>query len=197
MKKITKKARIEKAREIIDRNLMDVPFSADDWDEFRSVTGIEADGAIRRVNPSYPTTDPRHVRFIINGEEVPISWRKSIEGRDPKKDLTAAMRLAVSPCLREYRDAVDPACNHCGSADYPTVDHVWPPFDHIMQEFIDTCGPVELKNEQNGIGHVIADINVEADWVAFHASRASYQILCRSCNASKGKTKSVRKSKDA
>lgn len=196
MKKITKKARLEKAREVIDRNAMNVPFGPEDWDEFQDAVQMPgATGAIRRVNPSYPNSDPRHVRFFIDGEEVAASWRKSIEGRKPKNDMMRALRLAIQPCMYEFKDAVkEQGCTHCGGEDNLQVDHVWPPFDEIAQRFLDSRnGDIKLVNEKNGIGWVMGDLDVEAEWVAFHASRAEYQILCRSCNASKGNTKAVRK----
>lgn len=199
MKKVTKKARLEKAREVIDRNVLNVPFSDADWQEFQEAVQMpNASGAVRRVNPSYPHSDPRHVRFFIDGEEVAASWRKAIEGRNPKNDMVRALRLAVQPCLYEFKDAVEwLGCTHCGSTDNLQVDHVWPPFDDIAQKFLDRKnGDVKLENEKNGIGWVIADPDVEGEWVAFHASHAEYQMLCRSCNASKGKTKAVRRSID-
>src|SRR5690554_1189395 len=182
MKKITKKWRLEKAREIIDRNVIDVPFSDEDVVEFALVAGMDIEGAIRRNNPSYPRSDPRHVRFIVNGEEIAMSWRKAIEGRDPKKDMTRALRLAVQPCMYEFKDAVEwLGCSHCGSEDHLQVDHVWPPFDDIAAEFLASKGgKVELENERNGIGWVMACMDAEAEWIAFHAARAEYQILCRS-----------------
>lgn len=196
MKPLTKKARIEQARVIIDRNVLDVPFTAEDLEEFIEVTGMgQVTGAVRRLNPTYPNADPRHVRFILDGVETAVSWRKAIEGKNPKSDLQRALRVAIAPCLREFKDAMEGQdCNHCGSTEYLQVDHVYPPFQEILEAFIAHKGEdIELKNEANGIGWVIADIDVEAEWVAFHASRAEYQILCRSCNASKGNTRAVRK----
>jgi hypothetical protein len=38
----------------------------------------------------------------------------------------------------------------------------------------------------DGIGDVMADADVEAEWVEFHGKRAAYQLLCRQCNSSKG-----------
>lgn len=197
MKPPTKTARIEQAREIIDRNVLDVPFSETDLQEFVNVTGMQhITGAIRRINPTYPRADPRHVRFIIDGVETAASWRKAIEGKNPKADLQRALRVAVAPCLREFKDDTEEqGCANCGSTENLQVDHVWPPFQTISEEFIaHKLGQIELKNEENGIGWVIADIDVETEWIAFHAARAQYQILCRSCNASKGNTKAVRRS---
>ena len=34
---------------------------------------------------------------------------------------------------------------------------------------------------------LLADPDQEARWIAFHASRAIYQVLCRSCNSAKGR----------
>lgn len=196
MKPLTKKARIEKARAIIDRNVLDLPFSAEDLAEFIEITGMKhITGAIRRVNPTYPNSDPRHVRVIKDGVEEAQSWVNSIRGKKPNAHLQQALRIAINPCTKAFKETVkDQNCAHCGSDDYLQVDHVDPPFQAILEAFIEhKDGRIELKNEVNGIGWEMADMDVEAEWVAFHASRAKYQILCRSCNASKGATKSVRR----
>lgn len=195
MRTDTKKYKTMKAKEIIDRNVLDVPFSDEDWQEFKALTGIDATGAVRRRNPSFPS-DPRHVRFYVEGEEVPISWGKAINGRNERSETISALRSCAFDCMREFRDSVDQVCEHCGATENLTVDHLWPPFDTIAQEFIDEYGKVELVNHRDGRGQVVKDVDVEAAWIAYHAQRATYQLLCRSCNASKGKTRHVRRLTD-
>lgn len=193
-KRITKKWRVEKAREIIDRNEIDVPFPPGDVEEFAEVVQVAIEGAVRRFNPTYPS-DPRHLWVTVGGVDRPLSWNKAIKGRSEQQETMQALRLAVSPCLQEFRDAVEgEPCAHCGATDLLQVDHVWPPFYDIAQAFISSQdGVVKLENLDNGQGWVMADPDTEASWVAFHAARAEYQILCRSCNASKGKTEGVRR----
>lgn len=196
-KPITKKALIERAREIIDRNQIDVPFSADDLIEFSEVTGTEVRFAVRRINPTYP--DPRHVHVIAYDWSEPRqwSWVKAIRidrDRDPaeasamrrRTNEQRALRESVKDDLREFRECCEPqVCEQCGSVDDLCADHLHPPFIDIANEFLNHYGPIELA-EFPGSSDRIADPNVEAAWVAFHAQRATYQLLCRPCNSSKG-----------
>jgi 5-methylcytosine-specific restriction endonuclease McrA len=194
----TKKSLVERARLIIDRNQLDVPFSAEDVAEFADVTGTHIRFAVRRRNPAFPK-DPRHVHVIAYDWTSPQewSWVKAINisrDRDPEDALRMrrhqreqqALRYCIAKDLREFLDSQWPAeCAACGSTDHLTADHAGTPFIHIAREFISLLGPIELLDTP-GMGATIADANMEATWIAFHASRASYSVLCRSCNSKKG-----------
>lgn len=55
----------------------------------------------------------------------------------------------------------------------------------IAMAFIE-LNPGFALRKVKGCGDLIADIDLEAHWIAFHAARATYQLLCRSCNSRKG-----------
>lgn len=197
-KRVSKKSLIERARSIIDRNEMDVPFSPDDLIDFSEVTGTEVRFAVRRVNPTWPK-DPRHVHAIVYDWTEPgeWSWRKAIEidrDRDPAQaaelrrrfNEQKALRESIREQLREFRECVDPQqCELCGSGNDLCADHLDPPFIEIANEFLRQYGPLRLSPFPGCCDH-IADPDVEAAWIAFHAQRATYQLLCRSCNSKKG-----------
>jgi len=194
----TKKALIEQARAIIDRNQIDVPFPPGDVAEFADVTGTNVTFAVRRINPTFPK-DPRHVHVIAYDWSEPRewSWVKAINisrDRDPEEAARMrrhqheqkALRYAIARDLRDFLDAQDPAeCVSCGPADDLTADHAGEPFVKIARAFMDEHGPLELR-ETPGMGATLASLDVEAAWIAFHASRATYEVLCRSCNSRKG-----------
>lgn len=97
------------------------------------------------------------------------------------------MRDAIQADLDDAFDAIEPKeCAICLATEDLTCDHTDLAFVDIANEWIATRGTVVIKDGPHGVGSVIADIDLEADWIAFHASRATYQIACRSCNSQKG-----------
>jgi hypothetical protein len=187
--KITKKWRMEKAREIIDRNFMHVPFGFDDLTEFSFVCGHEITGAVRKINPEFPN-DHRHLHTEIDGVWAARSWRKLITPLSELQRAKTIMRAVIRTDIREYMESAEPQeCAQCESVDDLTVDHVAPPFDYIAAAFIEENGIPEIHIPENPFNIIdrFECPDLEAKWIAFHASMACYQILCRSCNASKGK----------
>ncbi len=187
--RITKKWRIEKAREIIDRNRIDVPFCESDTAEFAGVCEQPITGAVRKINPQYPK-DPRHLHTEIGGVWDARSWKQFINPISMLQKTKLVMRHVIWEDLRDFASCAEPKeCAICGSTEDITVDHVSPPFDHIATEFILANGLPEIKDPDSPLEVVnqFTDINLEAKWIAFHASMACYQLLCRSCNARKGK----------
>jgi DNA-binding transcriptional regulator YdaS (Cro superfamily) len=195
--RLTKKSRKDRVRQIIDSYEFDVPFSQEHVDELSKLTGVCLTEVQRKFNEQYPS-DPRHLRVRYCGIDAanddpmvddegltPFSWNKAIS---PPKALTEAkkvMRDAIKSDLKEFREAVDPACEACGATEDLCADHLYP-FDAIVDEFIEQHGMPELKDGPPGAGKVIADEAWHDAWVLFHTERAVYQLLCRSCNASKG-----------
>ena len=177
MKKRTKKWRIEKAREIIDRNHIDVPFPVEDLIDFSDVVELCVDGAIRKVNPQFPS-DPRHLHTLIDGK-----WEA------PESEVKRVMRFLIRDDLADFMSCIEPKeCAYCGAVYDLTVDHVDPPFNHIAKSFMKIHGlPEVVDNPDTGmVTKCFADFNIEAQWIAYHAENACYQVLCRSCNARKG-----------
>ena len=197
-KRPPKKAVYEAARALIDTQPMNVPFDDEALSAFSLLTGTALSMAIRRRNPAFPS-DPRHVHVLAYGWDEPQewSWRKAIDAayaRDPAEhrrtlqlqEQLRAMRFAVRSDMREFRDAAEPQeCSGCGATEDLTCDHAGTPFIRIACDFMAQRGLLPLKS-QPGCGQVIASIDDESEWIAFHASRSSYELLCRSCNSAKG-----------
>jgi len=66
---------------------------------------------------------------------------------------------------------------------------VSPPFDEIANDFIAEFGLPKVigSPDPSIVVNIFEDGEAEYQWAQFHAERAVYQLLCRSCNASKGK----------
>jgi hypothetical protein len=187
VKKVTKKSRLEAARCIIDRNSTFVPFSSEDLAKFSLACCVTIEGAERRPNPKFPQ-DPRHLYMKMNGEDWKvISWKKLIVGWDQDTSVKKVMREAISIDLWNFKKALKLVCERCGSVDHPSVDHVDPPFNWIAEQFIEANGLPIIADSTDGVGNVFGDSAVKVLWIKFHTTHAKYQILCRSCNSSKGK----------
>lgn len=190
---LNKTQRKERMREIIDGYPLGVPFSDADRDEVTALTGVPLEHIEHRFNQAHPS-DPRHLRVrypgkAANDELEPFSWNKAISPKKAETLAKEAMRKAVADQIDEVRQCVEPVCEECGKAmdsKDVCVDHLYP-FSVLAEQFFDQIGGLpELKDGPAGAGRVLADPSLENDWVVFHAENACYQVLCRSCNASKG-----------
>lgn len=191
-------AKIALARQIIDRYPVGQPFSDTDMQQLADLTDTELRYVVRQKNPMFPN-DHRHIHIIgydwLTSQQW--SWRQAIQiahSRDPdearanrdRQRVMFALRFAVKADMDDFRAACDPSeCGVCGSLDDITTDHVKPPFIAIAKEFMQLHPVIDLRPVP-GCGPLIACVDLEAEWIAFHAAHAVYQLLCRNCNSSKG-----------
>lgn len=180
-------ARVSAAQELIDRQGFGVEFSAGDVYAMNAILGTEFGGFKRFVNPRYPN-DRRHVFALFpSGDWRDISWNRIISPKGETTRIHNALRTAVWQDLQDALDSIKPcACAHCGAIDNLSTDHAEKPFSQIANEWLAINGTPVLVDCESGGGKQFADIGQEASWVTFHAGNAVYQILCRSCNSSKG-----------
>jgi 5-methylcytosine-specific restriction endonuclease McrA len=184
---MTKKQRLNTVRQIIDRNKIEIPFCDDDLALFNEMCGSAFEAARRMVNPSW--LDTRHIHVLVNGQWQEFSWVKAINGR-PKRPLHVVLRKSIMGRMQKYRKKhrASPcaACWASGDDIEMTVDHVNPTFSEIAEAFIAQEKQIDIIDGPAGYGKKVADPAQEARWLQFHDERAVYQLLCRSCNSSKG-----------
>jgi len=193
MKRETNKAKKARCQALIDRVPFGGMFSAAELAEFKEIIALEVLAARHMYNPTY-ASDKRYVQVQYpDGSWDGISWRNCIEGVKHKTELHKVLRTEIEPDIADFRCAVDirvcpnPNGNpRCNGADHLQVDHVGRSFYAIASEFIALFEPIETAKGPPGGVDTIKDRDVAAKWIEFHASHAVYQILCRSCNASKG-----------
>jgi 5-methylcytosine-specific restriction endonuclease McrA len=191
-------SKLERARVIIDCYAIDQPFASSHLEEMAELSGTLLRALVRKRNPLYPN-DPRHLHALAYDWLAPEqwSWRTAIQiahARNPdearaareRQKVLLALRYAVKPDMEDFRDSQQPyECAGCGCDEALTTDHKKPPFSLIAGEFLNEHPVIELRDVPGHSG-VIADVDLEAEWIAYHAARAVYQLLCRSCNSSKG-----------
>jgi hypothetical protein len=182
----TKKWRIERVRDLLDSQQVNVEFSQWATDEMNELLGTAFDSFCKRPNLVWPN-DTRHLHACFSDTWKDVSWKNLINDPPAVSYVRKAMRDAIRADLDDAFDAIDPKkCAICSTTKDLTCDHTDPAFVHIANAWISLRGSVELKDGPHGVGKVIADVELEADWISFHASRATYRIACRSCNAQKG-----------
>jgi hypothetical protein len=197
MPKMTQKAALAKARDLIDSYCLNNEFCPAALAILSDLTGTPIHYAIKRKNPSWPS-DKRHLHVMAGADTQAHqwSWRRAVEihhARDPDErrlvwwrfKVLRALRQAVQPDMDYFRKAqVTPRCAECDAIDDLTTDH-WEPFHGIALTFLLNYPNLALR-EIPGSSDGIADSEIENKWIEFHRREASYQILCRRHNSSKG-----------
>lgn len=141
--------------------------------------------------------------FFINrtdGTRVDISYLVALKGEPKSLEVEhraralSAMRRCVEPLSRAFylsERHEEMACALCGAPLYDSmahVDHV-EPFVEIASSFAGMQGgfsAILTQESRDGMGHSMSDEDMAGDWFAYHQMRATLQILCPTCNMSKG-----------
>lgn len=175
---------------IIDSHAMGEELSDGALKWFKWLAGRKFESIRRAVNPEYPS-DPRHLRELVDGQWEALSWNKLITPRSLEQEIYSVMRKAVDDQRDEFfivaMDAGHP-CQSCGCGDSQAnplqADHAGKPFSTIAAEWLSVEGQPALEDVD--VGFRFADADDEASWIIHHAGNTVWQVLCRSCNASKG-----------
>ena len=135
-------------------------------------------------------------------EETSISWITCIENlfekfnsaRNHIRDVTQAMRIAITEQTRTFRTAnTEDGCSLCklcnmlcgpGTEKVLHVDHHIIPFKFILEQFCKESA-LDLTTVEV-VDSLLADTELRQRWETHHAELATYQILCKSCNLTKG-----------
>jgi 5-methylcytosine-specific restriction endonuclease McrA len=170
-------------RALIDDNVFGKPFNEEHLQIAGALCGFTFLSITRMPCPGYPNNTRHLIVQTECGIDGPFSWSKAIRGAKGKERYDDALRKAVREDLAAVFQAAEPKeCAYCGVTTNLTVDHVDPPFSVITKDFL-ASNDVVLVTKKSCAGWHLADPD---PWINYHASRSTYQLLCRSCNASKG-----------
>lgn len=134
----------------------------------------------------------------LDGSIEDFSWKKCAEcapGDTEDQKLEKALREAVEPFTRAFRQRSIQQCAKCGRDDLPAnkfhVDHHTPSFHSILVGFkkwwILSPHPTSFDSaESNAPCFKESDSLYKQIWVNYHNERAQYQMLCYRCNLKKG-----------
>jgi hypothetical protein len=125
--------------------------------------------------------------ILRDGTKDTISWNKCLSGKQDSPDmlLSRALRTAIMYQMKIYRRSQINCCVLCSSDTQITVDHYPVKFRHIRDEFLQTHAPPTIftKNYRSQDCFREEDAEFEREWQEFHEQKASYRILCSTCNA--------------
>jgi len=193
----TIKAKIERAREIIDTYGLYQKFSDEHVYEMSTLTGVDLEN-ICRIRNTKTGKDDRFLVVRLRGEPenyVGFSWSKRIKGKhgDKSHRLREVLRNTVWHHLSDFKEnSEQQECFFCGSSsDDLHVDHCWPTFDWIVKEWIERNNYPELVKSKTGCGHVFLNEEEEKSWQKHHYNSSSFQILCSKCNIRKSDNDSL------
>ena len=105
--------------------------------------------------------------------------------RHQRARVNQAMRSSICEQVVEFATTQEKVCYACMTTDSLTVDHVWPPFSHIVSGYISQFGDPVIV-EDAGSGFKFADPDEEQRWQDYHAVEAKLGMLCQTCNRKKG-----------
>lgn len=132
--------------------------------------------------------DYRMGYVLSDGSRDTISWNKCLTGRDHTAEgiLSRAMRTSVDPQLAAFRRTQPSVCVLCGSTENMTADHYPVKFRDIKSEFlVSNPAPIEFsKNSASQDCFRVEDASYEKAWKDFHHEKATYRMLCYTCNRS-------------
>lgn len=132
--------------------------------------------------------DYRMGYVLSDGSRDTISWNKCLTGKDitARHLLTRVMRTSVDPQLAAFKRTQRDVCVLCGSTENMTVDHYPTKFRDIKAEFI-ASNPPPTEFSKNGASQDCfrgEDAEYERAWKEFHREKATYRMLCYTCNRS-------------
>ena len=120
-----------------------------------------------------------------------VSWRKGITKEIKEiNPLYSAMRNSIRRQITMWRKKHmnELYCAECGSKTFLQVDHKFPSFYTIRNDFLaKEIKPTIFDHCSFGFKFKKLDSAFKKRWQQFHKSNATYQWLCKSCNCKKGK----------
>ena len=104
-----------------------------------------------------------------------------------KNYLNECMRHTITPQIMDYRRTQILTCNNCKTTTgFMEIDHKFP-FCEIRKDFLKNREPPKdfIHLEPWGRDFLPEDKDFKDEWISYHKKHATYQVLCRSCNAKK------------
>lgn len=97
-----------------------------------------------------------------------VSWNTAINGygRSEGAQQSYQMRRDIVNQVLDYFNSAKKVCSQCNSLEKLDIDHITP-FKQIHDEYL------QLNSYE------------QASWALFHGSKATYQLLCKSCHRKK------------
>lgn len=123
----------------------------------------------------------------------PKQSKKRTAETEHHKSLRQVMRYAINRQILDFRNKTDIQCQNknCKSSGIIQyhVDHIYS-FEKLVVDFLSTVDESQIPKsfKKEGIDWLFNDDDSEFQdkWIQYHADNATLQILCQSCNLTKG-----------
>jgi hypothetical protein len=186
-KSVNKKQRKEAANALFDKYKIGDVLSTEDTKAMNGFVGQDHFGYKLARNERYPGAKGHHVLVPAIDGWYAWSWVRAISGYNPIDNIKKAMRDEVHHVGQSFMFVAAKCCVKCAAVEDLQADHRDIPFSVLARDWLGTqfLYP-ELARGPSDVGWVFKDPAALADWLKFHNERATYQVLCGSCNASKG-----------
>lgn len=129
-----------------------------------------------------------------NGQKEDISYRCCINKRNTNYNLNQALRYAIEPQIKEFRDKNKNKCVLCGSTNNIQIDHIIM-FKNLVNDFLKkTSRPIPNEYDDsdfNAAKFKLEDKELEEEWFIYHKKNATLRCLCSKCNYSRRHTNDI------
>lgn len=135
----------------------------------------------------------KNLRAVFKNKfEKNVSWVDCTKQVNTVHDkLGEAMRAAIASQIHSFSNSCENSvCVECSSEENICVDHKTTSFIDLKNTFINNLKvsvPTEFYRNKFSIHEFLPDSDFSYDWQEYHHDNADFQLLCRSCNSSKGK----------
>lgn len=192
----TKKAIQEKIKEL---NLCSIEQDHKDFLFFKDLIELHENRNLKigcgikrfhiRRNPINYSERTLWIERIDNTEDT---WSYKACLNIKQNDLTAALRSSICQFTTTYKMSLPQLyCCYCSTNSGPFhVDHKTIPFSKIKDDFLkNTKQKIPNTFQKDSIYFNVIFLDSHRDfmdeWIAYHNSKADYQILCATCNQEK------------
>jgi hypothetical protein len=114
-----------------------------------------------------------------------ISYRCCINKPSKNRDLKNAMRYAILPQIKEFRNNCQILeCSICKSSDNVEIDHIIL-FNRLYDGFIKDRADIPTSYDDNYYNSAVFkadDKPFENDWIDYHMKNSILRCLCKTCN---------------
>jgi len=136
--------------------------------------------------------------YIINNNnsiEAVSVMNVCISGKSAN-DLSGAMRFAIYPQIKYFKENLkELKCANCNTDKNIEIDHTVIHFIDLQKNFIKDSGlkPPTCFKDTDWNGRVFRDEDsiFENEWKKYHKQNAKLQPLCKKCNLTKKKSKTI------
>jgi 5-methylcytosine-specific restriction endonuclease McrA len=132
------------------------------------------------------------LQINLNGTRFyTISWHACVK-MPTNCTVSAVLREAIQYQMRAWRSAqlMPLRCKECGASSSIEVDHIVPLkqliCDFAVQNAILTPTPDTWLYNKRTHGRKLPSGRFKTAWQRYHLQHATFQLLCKSCNAHKG-----------